>query len=409
MQHTLSLLLPLAGILIGTKIAAHLCKKIGLPSVFGELLLGVLISPSVFNLIAPSETLQLLANIGVIILMFLAGLETDTEEMRRVGKPAFLSALGGVILPLVGGYAIGVANGFSTLQSLFLGAVLTATSVSISAQTLRELGSLRSVEGNTILSAAIIDDVLGVVIFGIVMALTGEGNLFFTLIKMAVFIPVAWFIGDRVIPLILAWGKRVENEAVILPVIFGVLLIYAWAAEVLGSIAAITGAYLLGVIVARHIPQQHAFHEGMNNIGLGFFIPIFFVNVGLQTNLSGLTTSPVLAVQLIALAIGTKIFGSGLGARIGGLKPVKSLRIGIGMISRGEVALVVAGAGLTNGLLTGEMFALLIIVTLVTTLITPPMLRLSFANVTAAEFSDAFKSVRAKLHLERSPDYITEE
>src|SRR5262245_14055617 len=190
---TIHMLLPLAGILVGAKIAAQISYRIGLPAVFGELLLGLLLGPSVLGWLAPSETLHLLADIGVILLMFMAGLETDTKALREAGKPSMLTAIGGVILPLLAGLAVGQAIGLEWHHALFLGAVLTATSVSISAQTLRELGRLRSNEGSTILGAAIIDDVLGVLVFALVMSLSGEGDLLMTIGKMVLFFPVAWF------------------------------------------------------------------------------------------------------------------------------------------------------------------------------------------------------------------------
>jgi Kef-type K+ transport system membrane component KefB len=157
------------------------------------------------------------------------------------------------------------------------------------------------------------------------------------------------------------------------------VLVYAWAAEVLGSVATITGAYLLGVVVAQHAHEGHIVHDGTASLGYGFFIPIFFINIGLQAHAEGLVAAPILTLVLIVLAILTKVVGGGAGAWLGGFKPRPSLQIGVGMISRGEVALVIAGAGLANGLLDGALFSVLIVVTLATTLVTPPLLRLAFA------------------------------
>lgn len=379
MHETLNMLLPLAGILVGAKIAAQISHKIGMPAVFGELLLGLLLGPSLLGWLAPGTTIQLLADIGVILLMFMAGLETDTVALKQAGKPATLTAIGGVLLPLSGGLFVGQAFGLEWHHALFLGAVLTATSVSISAQTLRELGRLRSAEGSTILGAAIIDDVLGVLVFALVMSLSGEGNMLLTLGKMLLFFPIAWIIGDKIVPMVVRWEQHLHHREASLALLLGMVLVYAWSAEALGSVATITGAYLLGVVVARHANESHIVHDGTAALGYGFFIPVFFINIGLQAQATGLLAAPLLTIVLVVLAIITKIVGGGLGARLGGFGQRSSLQIGIGMVSRGEVALVIAGAGLAAGLLDANLFSVLVVVTLATTLITPPLLRIAFA------------------------------
>src|SRR3954451_12686611 len=379
MHETLTMLLPLAGILLGAKAAAQLSHRFGLPAVFGELLLGLVLGPSLLGILSPNETFQLLADIGVILLMFMAGLETDMVAMKAAGKASTLTAVGGVVLPLGAGLLVGQAFGLEWHHALFLGAVLTATSVSISAQTLRELGRLRSREGSTILGAAIIDDVLGVLVFALVMGLSGGGNMLFTVAKMVLFFPIAWFIGDKLVPVMVRWERHMHHREASLAMLLGLVLVYAWSAEVLGSVATITGAYLLGVVVARHADESHIVHAGTSSLGYAFFIPIFFINIGLQARADGLIAAPLLTAVLIAVAIATKVVGGGAGAWLGGFKGRAPLQIGIGMISRGEVALVIAGAGLANGLLTANLFSVLVVVTLVTTLVTPPLLRWSFA------------------------------
>jgi Kef-type K+ transport system membrane component KefB len=380
MHETLNMLLPLAGILLGAKAAAQISHRIGLPAVFGELILGLVLGPSLLGWLSPNETLQLLADIGVILLMFMAGLETDTVAMKEAGKASMLTAVGGVVLPLVAGLLIGEAFGMEWHHALFLGAVLTATSVSISAQTLRELGRLRSREGSTILGAAIIDDVLGVLVFALVMSLSGEGNVLLTLAKMVLFFPIAWLIGDKLVPVLVRWERHLHHREASLALLLGLVLVYAWSAEVLGSVATITGAYLLGVVVARHADESHIVHDGTSALGYAFFIPIFFINIGLQARADGLIGAPLLTIILVLAAIATKIIGGGVGAWLGGFKGRAPLQIGIGMVSRGEVALVIAGAGLANGLLTADLFSVLIVMTLATTLVTPPLLRWSFAS-----------------------------
>ncbi len=376
MHLTVEMLLPLAGILAGTRLAAAASRRLGLPAVFGELCLGFLVGPAVLNWLHPSETMNFLADLGVILLMFIAGLETDLQALKRVGKASFLAAAGGVILPLAGGFGLGAAFGLPAAHALFLGAVLTATSVSVSAQTLRELGRLRSIEGATTISAAIIDDVLGVIVFAGVMSLNSGGNLLLTLGRMALFLPAAWLLGNLLLRQIVRLERRLKHHEATLAVIVALLLAYAWAAEELGSVAAITGAYLLGAVVSRHVDHAHPIHAGSAALGYGFFIPVFFVNIGLQARLEGLTTAPLLTGSLAAVAIASKVIGSGLGARIAGLPGRASLQVGVSMVSRGEVALVIAGAGLAGGLLDAKTFSALVIVTLATTLATPPLLRL---------------------------------
>jgi Kef-type K+ transport system membrane component KefB len=407
MNLTVEMLLPLAGILLGAKVAASLSQRLGLPAVFGELVLGLLIGPSILNLVHPNEVLHLLADIGVILLMFMAGLETDMTEMRKLGKASLSAAIGGMVIPLLGGVAIGLAFGFPLNGALILGAVLTATSVSISAQTLREMGHLRSREGTTIMSAAIIDDILGVMLFAIIMNLAGEGNIFLTFGKMALFFPIAWFMGDRLLPLIIRWTEKQNHRESGLAVLFGILLTYAWAAEVFGSVATITGAYLLGVLVAKNVDKQHIIHHGTASIGYGFLIPIFFVNIGLQAQTSGLVSNPVLAIVLILFAIASKVLGSGGGALLAGMNRQSALRVGVSMISRGEVALVMAGAGLAAGLVDTANFSILIMVTLVTTLVTPPLLRLTYSSRVRVRGPE--QSLAERFSIPNWRDYVLEE
>jgi Kef-type K+ transport system membrane component KefB len=379
MHAALELLPLLAMMLIGAKLAGLLSQRFGMPAVFGELLLGLVLGPSVLNLITPSETLHLIGQIGVIALMFMAGLETELDEMLHVGKAAFLTALGGVLLPLGGGYLLGIGFGLEPLHALFVGAVLTATSVSISADVLRELGRLRSKLGMTILGGAVIDDVLGVIVLSIVLALAGEGSFWSTIAKMALFVPLAWLVGDWLIPRLMRAEQHVPQKETSVAVLIGILLVYAWSAEALGSIAAITGAYLLGIIVSKHTDPGHHLHDSMNVIGYGFFVPIFFVGIGLEAHAGALLEAPVLTAAVLALAIVAKVVGCGVGALVGGFDRSSSLAIGVGMVARGEVALVMIAAGQAAGLVDDQLFSATIVMTLLTTLVTPPLLRLTLS------------------------------
>jgi Kef-type K+ transport system membrane component KefB len=384
MHTALSLLPLLALMLIGAKLAGLLSQRLGMPAVFGELLLGLALGPSLLGWLQPNETLHLVGQIGVIVLMFMAGLETELSELRRVGKASFLTAVGGVVLPLGGGYLLGRAFGLEPLPSLFIGAVLTATSVSISAEVLRELGFLRTREGVTILGAAVIDDVLGVLVLSVVLALAGEGSFWLSLLKMTIFFPVAWIVGDWLMPRLMRAEQRVAQKETAVAFLIGLLLVYAWSAEALGSIAAITGAYLLGLIVSRHTDPGHHLHDSMNVIGYGFFVPIFFVGIGLEANVLALGAAPALSLSILALALAGKVIGCGVGARLGGFGLSSSLSIGVGMIARGEVALVMVAAGRAAGLVDDQLFSAAIVMTLLTTLVTPPLLRVCLARLRRA-------------------------
>lgn len=383
-HHSPVELLPmLAAILIGAKLAGRLSQRVGLPSVFGELVLGLVLGPSLLHLIQPNDPLALLAEVGVILLMFRAGLETDLVQMRQVGLAATVVALGGVLLPFGGGFALGRLFGLPNLPALFVGAVLTATSVSISAEVLRELGHLRSKVGATILGAAVIDDVLGVLVLSLVLGLAGEGNPLVAAAQMAIFFPAAWFVGDKLLPQLRKIEHLAGGQDTVLAILLGLVMLFAWAAEALGSVADITGAYLLGIVVARYTDEEHVVHHGSSALAYAFVVPVFFVNIGLEANVTTLGAAPLFTILMVLLAIAGKVVGCGVGALTMRMSLREALQIGIGMTARGEVALVMIAAGRAAGLVSDMLFTSTIVMALVTTLITPPLLRFAFAQRTA--------------------------
>ena len=345
-------------------------------------MLGLVLGPSLLNLIRPNDPLALLAEVGVILLMFRAGLETDLVQMRQVGLAATIVALGGVLLPFGGGFALGRMFGLSDLPALFVGAVLTATSVSISAEVLRELGHLRGKVGATILGAAVIDDVLGVLVLSLVLGLAGKGDPLIAAGQMAVFFPVAWFIGDRLLPQLRKIEHLAGGQDTVLAILLGLVMLFAWAAEALGSVADITGAYLLGIVVARYTDEEHVVHHGSSALAYAFVVPVFFVNIGLEANVTTLGAAPLFTILMVLLAIAGKVVGCGVGALTMRMPLREALQIGIGMTARGEVALVMIAAGRAAGLVNDTLFTATIVMALVTTLITPPLLRLAFAQRT---------------------------
>jgi len=314
-----------------------------------------------------------------------AGLETDLEQMRHVGKVAFWSALGGVVLPFIGGAALAVAFGLPLLwEGIYIGTILTATSVSISAQTLMELGALRSREGSTILAAAVIDDVMGIVVLSLVVALSkasaagsvDAGALAIVVLRLVVYFAVAIYAG-RWLPSVLRWASDLPASQAMLAAVLVVTFVYGWAAEYVGGVAAITGTYLAGVLVAQTKFKQ-SIDTGVHALTYAMFVPVFFISIGLQADARALADQMPFATSLILVAIVAKAIGCGVSSRLCGFDNQQSVRVGIGMISRGEVGLIVAGYGLAEGLIGRDVFSASVLVVLATTMATPPLLRLVF-------------------------------
>jgi Kef-type K+ transport system membrane component KefB len=369
----------IACLLIAAKFAGWLCQRVGIPSVLGQLLIGVLLGPSLLHWVHADTTLSDFANIGVILLMFIAGLETDMDQMRRVGGAAFISATLGVIVPFVAGAAFARLLGYSLVTSLFLGTLLTATSVSISAQTLKDLGKLTTRAGTTILGAAVIDDVLGLIVLSLMLAFTLGQNPSWAILKMAIYFPVVYILGHYGFPLLSRWLPRFLALEVRIGLVLAVILLYAWSAESLGNVAAITGAYIAGILVSRTDMREWV-NDGISKIGYSFFVPLFFVYVGIESDFSSIAhTPPLLLFGLIGIAIVTKIIGCGGGAWLCRFTPFDALTVGVGMISRGEVALVTATIGLQAGIINSSIFSLVIMISLITTIVTPLLLKLVYA------------------------------
>jgi len=396
MSPFLQLVLTLIIIITGAKAGGWLANRLRQPAVLGELLAGVLLGPSALNLLNWSvlinehdphlltETVFELAELGVICLMFLAGLEIDPREMRRAGRVAALAGVSGVIVPLALGGLVALPFGYRGQAALFVGIILTATSVSISAQTLLELGKLRSREGLALLGAAVVDDVLVILLLSVFTAIAEGGadpSAILTLsLKMLAYLSVTTLLGFFVLPRLAEWVNGQPISEGLAALVLVTALLFAWSAEVVGGLAAITGAFIAGVGFGRsHLRDEIRRH--MHTITYAFLVPIFFVSIGLKTNARLLAGPDVLfALALVLIAVVSKIVGCGLGARMGGFNDSESLRVGVGMISRGEVGLIVATVGVDAGLIKTELFSVVTLIVLVTTLITPPLLRLTFAS-----------------------------
>jgi Kef-type K+ transport system membrane component KefB len=393
----LSFLLLLAAIIAAAKLSGWASLRARQPAVFGEILCGVVLGPSLLDVLhwpifAGADLggiVAHLANIGVIFLMFIAGLETDLDKMRKVGAVATLAGAAGVVVPLVLGLAVALPFGFPTTQAIFIGLVLTATSVSITVQTLIELGQLESKEGVTLLAAAVIDDVLAIIALSAFIAIAGTGagagGLGVVALRMAAFFAVAILVGARIMRPALAWAQRLSVSAGLLAFATVTTLVYAWASEALGHVAPITGAYLAGVLIARAGFREHIEHR-LREFVYAILVPVFFVSIGLQANVRLLDAGDApLAALVVVVAVLGKIVGSGGGALLGGFSRAEALRVGVGMVSRGEVGLIIAAIGVQTGLLTERLFAVMVIMVIVTTVITPLLLRAVFPRPRLSE------------------------
>ena len=424
MSHLLQILLLLALVVAAAKLAGAAAARIGQPAVFGELLAGLLLGPTLLNVLSwplfagaspdaaaapPVPLLGLLndlADVGVILLMLVAGLETDLDQMRKVGTAAFWAATGGVVLPMLGGIAVAAAFGMPVFWTgIFVGTILTATSVSISAQVLMELGVLRSREGSTILGAAVIDDVMGIVVLSVVVAFAqasgGVSPLQILLIvgRMVLFFAAAIFAG-RFFDRMLAWGDRLDVSQGLLATVTFLAFLYAWAAEYVGQVAAITGSYLVGVLLTR-TRFKTRIDEGVHPLTYSVLVPVFFITIGLRANGRELGPHAMFTLVLVLVAIVGKILGSGVMARACGFSNLESTRVGLGMVSRGEVGLIVAGYGLTHRVIGEDVFSAAVLMVLATTMITPPLLRLAYPKVRRrahVAVEEAFTGVPEEVH-----------
>ncbi|MCA1953845.1 MAG: cation:proton antiporter [Anaerolinea sp.] len=392
MSAFLQLAFALSVILLAAKVAGYLSTRLGQPSVLGELLVGLLLGPSVIDLTHLAfvtdthlgEIVAELGELGVLLLMFLAGLELNLGELAKNSRVSGLSGTLGVLMPVGLGLAFGELTGLDTSHAMFLGLTLGATSVSISAQVLIEMKKLRSRVGLGLLGAAVFDDILVILLLSTYLALqsggSGLGEVLLVLGRMILYLGLAVALGLWVLPWLvrktaqLPIGQGVVTLAVVVAMVYGI------TAEVVGGMAAITGAFVAGLMFAR-TPEKHEIEAGLRSLAYSFFVPVFFVSIGLAVDLGELQWSALwttLAIVLIAML--GKILGAGLGARWGRFSWRESLQLGIGMVSRGEVGLIVAKVGLDQGLLSADLFSAIVGMVLVTTLVTPPLLRLAFAE-----------------------------
>lgn len=390
MSSFLQLALLLTILLFTAKAAGYLSTRIKQPSVFGEILVGILLGPSLLNVmqlpfITDShlhEVVDLMGELGVLFLMFLAGLELHINDLVKNARVAAYAGVLGVLLPVGLGLGLGELFGMDINHGIFLGLTLGATSVSISAQVLIELKMIRSKIGYGLLGAAVFDDVLVLLLLSVFLAfLTGGTSLVGVLLvigKMLLFLGASTAIGLWVLPFLVRLTQRRSISQGITTLAIVIMLLYAIAAELLGGMAAITGAFLAGLMFAR-TPEKGKIETNFHSLAYALFVPVFFVSIGLGVNLKTVDVSILwVMLAITGIAIFGKIIGAGGGARFSRFSWKESLQIGIGMVSRGEVGLIIAKIGVDTGYLSGSLFNAIVGMILITTLITPPLLRFSF-------------------------------
>lgn len=382
-----------AVILLTTKLFAMLTKRVDLPQVVGALVAGMILGPSMLGIVSSTEFLAQVSELGVIVLMFAAGLQTDINELKASGKASFWIALCGVCVPWLGGFGVAAlynqGNG-AFWENVFVGTVLTATSVSISVETLKEMGKLSTRSGSAILGAALIDDVLGLILLTFITSASSQGSeLGIVLIKVLLFFVTTAVVGKLVHHLIQVWMDSAQwNRKRFAVISLAFCFFYAYIAEAVFGVAGIIGAFFAGLMISNTTRATYI-NSRCETLSYMFLSPIFFASVGLKVSLEYMDWNTAILTLIITLvAIVTKIIGCGVSARICRYTTDESLRIGVGMVSRGEVALIVANKGIASGMMSQVFLAPVVLMVVVTTVITPVMLRAVYPKSKKASEGD---------------------
>ena len=409
-------LIDIALILLTTKVFGMITKRLQMPQVVGALIAGLVMGPAMLNIIHSTEFLSQVSELGVIVMMFTAGLGTSLNDLKQTGKAGFLVALCGVIVPLIGGTILSLFFNTSTdpnafMQNVFIGVVLTATSVSITVEALKEMGKLNTVVGNTILAAALIDDVLGLIALTIVTSIGGsaDANLLVVLLKIVAFFVLVVVVGIVVKKAMDWYIANVHSTDLQRYPIFAFILclILSFCAEEFFGVADITGAFAAGLIIST---TSKAKYIELKFAPLSYLLltPIFFASIGLKVELPEMNATIVIfSILLVVVAVLTKWIGCGLGAKLCGLKGHQCEQIGVGMVCRGEVALIVADRGAALRLMPDVFFGPVIIMVVATTILTPILLKFAYRK------SDAYEDMQESSLVDRYDeveqlDYIGE-
>lgn len=391
-------LLFIAIVLISTKCLGLVTKRFHMPQVVGALVAGLIIGPACLNLSSimlvgeSNSMIHSLSEIGVIVLMFSAGLETDIQKLKKSGLASLVIALLGVIVPCVGGALIahfftdstGITAEAAMYRNIFIGVILTATSVSITVETLREMGKLSTDAGNAILGAAVIDDVLGIIALTIITMLGGQKgggetpSIGLVLLKIVLFFVFAIVVAFVFGKLYYKWTENAAPQRRYGIMALAFCLLFAFASEYFFGVADITGAYVAGLAISVS-PKIEYISKRVETVSYMFLSPIFFASIGLEVVLPQMTGKIIVfSVLLCIVAVLSKVIGCGLGAKLMRYTSKESLQIGVGMISRGEVALIVASKGMAVGLMSQDLYGPVIITVVITTIVTPILLKVVF-------------------------------
>ena len=392
MSDSYHYLVDIALILIATKGLGMLTRKVQMPQVVGALLAGLLLGPACLDFVKDTSVISALSEIGVIVLMFSAGLDTDIKELKKSGLPGFVIALIGVLVPLAGGFLVAKAynpgaSEHAIIQDVFVGVVLTATSVSITVETLKELGKLNTRSGNAILSAALIDDLLGILGLTIVTSFADKTvSIGLSLLKVLGFVAVCvimWYFAQKIlVPWFDGYSKGLQRMPIIA---FFICLLMSYAAERFFGISDITGAYVAGLMVSTSNKSTYM-ESRFNTLSFLLLSPVFFASVGLKVSKSDFSKETiVLSLVLIGVAVVSKVIGCGLGARMCRYDKKESMQIGVGMVSRGEVALIVESQGIALKLMPDGFYAPLLLAVVATTILTPILLKLVYKDQEKAD------------------------
>ncbi|CUQ05648.1 sodium:proton antiporter [Clostridium baratii] len=383
-------LFDIAIILLSTKVFGLISQKLKMPQVVGALFAGVILGPAVLNILHETEFIHQMAELGVIVLMFTAGLEADVNELKKTGKAATVIAILGVLVPLLGGFLVsyifsegrGAVDTNALLQDIFVGVILTATSVSITVQTLKELGSLNSRAGNTILGAALIDDILGIIILTIITSLADTSvNIYLVFIKIVLFFVFAILFAIVFKKVFKIWADKYNGDVRRFAITsFVICLLLSFIAEEVFGVADITGAFIAGLIISNNKKSEYI-DSRFETLSYMLLSPIFFASIGIRVEITGMNLDTIIfTVILLIIAILTKIIGCALGAKLCKYSIHESVQIGAGMVSRGEVALIVANKGIAVSLINTSFLTPIVIVVVITTVITPILLEIAFSR-----------------------------
>ncbi len=365
-------------ILISTTIGSHISRRLGIPAVIGQLLVGVLLGQAGLNWVKPDILVHDFSEIGVFLLMFLAGLESDLSLLKKYFRPGMFVALLGIIFPVVFGWLTGKAFQVSGNEAIFFGIILAATSVSISVEVLKELNVVNTKEGSTILGASVVDDILVVLVLSFSLSfLTGEASsnasLPLVLIEQLIYFVFIFLLVKWIAPFLLSFAEKVYANSSIIIVSLVICLGMSYVADLVG-LSSVIGAFFAGIAVSQTKVKEEVYHN-VEALGYAVFIPVFFVSVGLEVDFSDFSEQLLFISILTLVAILTKLLGGYFGAQIAGFSQNSSLMVGAGMISRGEMALIILQIGQQSQLIEPQYYSPLVIVILLSTLISPLVLK----------------------------------